>query len=121
MDEIGMAIRALQQKEVFKQKEVEAIHKAIEQLEILASLVEPESTPASMDYAGLSITEATKRLLKEKGPLSTRQIADELIRRGITTNSKNFAMTVYVILREAEGIARNTSKKWELADAPIAE
>jgi hypothetical protein len=62
----------------------------------------------------LGITDATIRWLREVGePKNTRQIADELKRRGIQTRSKNWIATVYATLANAKEFMRKDDK-WEL-------
>jgi hypothetical protein len=62
----------------------------------------------------LGITDATIGWLREVGePKNTRQIADELKRRGIQTRSKNWIATVYATLANAKEFMRKDDK-WEL-------
>lgn len=62
----------------------------------------------------MGITDATIRWLREVGePKNTRQIADELKRRGIQTRSKNWIATVYATLDNAKEFKRK-NKMWEL-------
>ncbi len=106
--EMQAAIQALRAQAEQKQRELAAVEKALGHLEQVARMVDPESMPASSEYTGLAIAEAAKRLVTELGrSASTREIAQALLKRGIRTNSKNFSMTVYTILRESPHFKRN--------------
>lgn len=78
-------------------------------------------SPAAMQsWHMLSITDGTEKLIQELGPLDTREIADQLTRRGIRTKSVNFIPTVYASLRESPRFVRlateeNGRGKWALA------
>ncbi len=106
-DEMAGAIALLRAKRASKQQEIEALDRAIAQIEQVMAMVEPGSVPVSTEYAGLSIGAAAKRWLTEIGrPASTREIAEALLANGVRTSSKNFTMTVYTIIREDPAIGR---------------
>jgi hypothetical protein len=59
------------------------------------------------EYAGMGIIEAAKRFLKETAePQATRQIANGLRKRGLTTKSAKFVATVYATLRNSREFTR---------------
>lgn len=65
---------------------------------------------------GVGIAEGTEILLREKGKLDTREIADLLKARGVRTKSQNFIPTVYATLRESPRFVRlQGERKWDLA------
>lgn len=68
----------------------------------------------SLNWATLGISEATEKLLVEKGPLDTGTIAKILLERGITTKSKTFVPTVYATLRESKRFVRLPSRTWDV-------
>lgn len=75
--------------------------------------------PKSKEYDGLGITKATQRLYAELGgetKLTTREIAEELLKRGINTRSKNYVATVYATLDNAQEFKRTKDGKWELVE-----
>jgi len=66
------------------------------------------------DYKNLGIIDATRRLLQETGhELTTREIANALLDRGVQTKSKNFVPTVYATLSNSKDFARK-GEKWGL-------
>jgi hypothetical protein len=66
------------------------------------------------DMTNLGIVDATKKLLAEVGhELSTREIADAIRDRGVSTTSKNFVPTVYATLANAKDFTRKNGK-WDL-------
>ena len=72
-------------------------------------------------FFGMSIAEATKKLLSmKKKPLSTQDIADILIRGGMTHSSEKFANTVGAGLNRLDkndgGIVNISRGKWGLAE-----
>jgi len=96
-------------------KQIDMIDKTIEQMEATIQAISPSLVPKSTKYAEMSIAEAARTFLVEKGgPATTREIADALIDNGVKTTSKNFSMTVYTILRETQGFDRKTPY-WQLA------
>lgn len=116
-DEMAAAAQLLRAKKAAKQQEIDAIDRAILQIEQVMAMVEPTSVPTSTEYAGLSIGEAAVKWLEEAGrPAATREIAEALISRGIRTTSKNFSMTVYTIIRETPRILRLGQGLWGLKD-----
>jgi len=58
-----------------------------------------DSSSSARDFKGLRIVDATERLLAEKGQSKgTKEIANELLRRGLQTTSKKWVATVYATL-----------------------
>lgn len=70
------------------------------------------------NWGHLGIVESAKRLLKETGqPMTTRELAEEMVRRGVKTKSKRFSATVYVVLRESPHFAFDSNiEKWSLKE-----
>jgi len=98
-------------------KQIEMIDRTIEQMEATIQAISPSALPKSTKYADMSIAEAARAFLTDKGsPATTREIADALIDNGVKTTSKNFSMTVYTILRETQGFDRKTPY-WSLTPA----
>jgi len=118
-DELAHAIVLLKTKLAAKQQEVEALNRAISQLEQVARVVEPGSTLVSTEFAGLTIGEAAKRWLAEIGrPATTREIAEALLANGVQTTSKNFTMTAYTIVRTLPEIEKDEHGLWRLRQVP---
>lgn len=72
--------------------------------------------PKSREFEHTGITEATKQLLREKGPMSTRDLADTMLDRGIKTRSKNYVATVYATLENSSAFKRTKDGNWELVE-----
>lgn len=73
------------------------------------------SLPTPISWRDVSITEGAERLIREHGPLDTREIADQLRLRGVRTKSANFIPTVYASLRESPRVVRlEEARKWDL-------
>lgn len=113
--EMLAALEGFRRQRIELTKQIEMIDRTIEQMEATIAVISPSSVPHSTEYAGLSIAEAARRFLTERGtPATTREIAEALLAKGLTTTSKNFSMTVYTILRETAGFERKTPY-WQLA------
>ena len=119
--EMRAALEAFRRQRLELTKQIELIDKTIEQMEATIEAISPSSDPKSTKYADMSIAEAARAFLTEKGsPATTREIADALIDNGVKTTSKNFSMTVYTILRETQGFERKTPY-WQLASSKASK
>ena len=100
--------------ELAKRKDdIISLEHAIAVLKGNASNRELMNVPQSMEFQHLGTTEAVKRLLKEFGPLGTRDLADKMQDRGIKTRSKNFVATVYATLEQNKSFKRSKDGLWE--------
>jgi len=83
------------------QAEVEKIEEALRALKMEISS-DLSRLPRRQDMLGLGIVEAAEKFLAEVGvPKTTKEIADELIARGVKTKSKRYVPTVYATLDNA--------------------
>lgn len=100
--------------------DTKALEQAIAILEGKAILIADENDTLK-DFEGLGIVEAAKRFLKEVGePKTTGEIAAELLRRGVTTQSKRFVPTVYATLdnsHEFTRLGKGRTGKWTPKEA----
>ncbi len=85
---------------------------AISQLHRIMDQVHPGVRTQS-EFEGMGITEATERLIKEKGPLSTAELSKEMLARGLRTKSKRLVPTVYATLTNSVKFVRQ-GDKWDL-------
>jgi hypothetical protein len=97
-----------------------ALRQAIDILEGRSILVAPDDAPR-MDFSGLGIVEAAKRLIRETGgPLGTKDIAEQILKRGVVTTSKNYVPTVYATLDNSPEFVRvggaGRKGKWQLKE-----
>lgn len=111
------AVEMLKAERNQKAQELAALDQAIALLEGNAMLVADRGAvlPSQRaDFEGLGITDAAKRLVKELGrPLTTREISDGLLDRGMKTKSKNFTATVYATLTNSKQFKRTKDERWE--------
>lgn len=121
MTETG-ALEAIEQAIARKENELLALRQA-------AAVLRGEQTtavaiaglPKSRDFADLGIVAGTKQLLREQGPMDTRNIADQLLDRGLRTRSKNFVATVYATLDNSPAFKRDRKTSlWSLAEGESA-
>lgn len=104
------------------QQRLSALREETEKTEaVLAALNEHSGLkPISLQgdsWAHLGIVESAKRLLQEANnrPMTTRELADEMKRRGVQSKAKRFPATVYVVLRDSPHFFFNTKlEKWTL-------
>lgn len=83
-------------------------------LNALESTAVVAGVPVRQDFKHMGITEAATRLLEESDrPLSTREIADTLLMRGVVTRSKAFIPTVYATLANSTAFEREGAN-WRL-------
>lgn len=99
------------------EREAKQFDEAIAQLKNLILVVEPsEVGPLSREFEGLSIGDATRRWLTEVGEgKTTREIAETLLSRGMTTRSDNYVATVYSILVKDPQLVRKNGL-WDLRE-----
>lgn len=116
LDELKAELAQLEK----SQGRVQALRQAIAILEGDVILVSPDGAP-HMDFSGLGIVEAAKRLIKETGePMDTKTIADRILARGVTTASKRYVPTVYATLDNSPEFTRvggtGRKGKWALKE-----
>lgn len=112
MTEIDLAISSLQRAIEARRTELTGMEQA---LAMMQGSTGHTATPHTTEYEGLGITEATKRYLTEMGsPRETRDIADAIRQRGLTTQSRNFVATVYATLSNSSSFTRKDGL-WTLA------
>ncbi len=82
----------------------------------LASLDGEQSADQPGSWTSLGIVAAARRLLRERGePMSSRELADEMRRRGVRTASKRLVTAVYVVLRGSPHFEFDKAlEKWRL-------
>ena len=113
--QVHHALGALERLRESKLRELKAVERAIQQLADTMTADYPRDEPESLEYRNLRITDAARHWLAHSGtPQSTREIAEGLLSRGLTTRSRNFVSTVYATLAHAEGIQRTTDGRWAL-------
>lgn len=113
MDEIQALIDQMARQRDAKLAEAAQFDSAIKALQ--TKIIIADSTPVSQDYAGLGIVEASRRWLQEVGGnKTTREIADAIRQRGLTTKSKDFIPTVYATLRNASKDFAREGDSWLL-------
>jgi hypothetical protein len=128
--EFETALRALRTLREQKLREIERIDLNISNFEtLLATLPGMQEKLAAMGtptdrYVGLSVPKAAAVFLKDvkQEPAVTKEIAEALLRGGITTASKNFEATVYTLLRESTAPRyRRTpdGRGWWLQETPL--
>ncbi len=111
------AIGALERLKNSRLREVRAIDNAIRHLTTAMPVHYPEAAPASLEYRNVSIIDAAKHWVSQAGsPQLTREIAEALVSRGITTRSRNFVSTVYATLAHAEEFQRTHDGRWMLRE-----
>lgn len=116
------AVNKLQEARLAQQQIVDAeqaklaqFDQAIAQLQHTILVVDPEHMPKRNDYQFMGITEAVKRWLTEVGEARTnRDIAEELLARGIKTKSADFSKTVRSTLHNSDAFIRTDDGKWQL-------
>jgi hypothetical protein len=117
--QVHHALHALERLRDTKLKELKAIEGAIRQLADAMASGDRQERPASLEYRNVGITDAAKHWLGQIGaPQSTREIADGLVNRGITTRSRNFVSTVYATLAHAAEFQRTADGRWTLRAGP---
>ena len=95
-----------------KEVRVEVIDDLIRSLtQMKAETLVPEGKPLT----GLNILEAAETVLKERGPMTTPEIAQTLMARGVKSNSKNFVATVYASLKAAKDRFKREGGTWVTA------
>ena len=113
--QVHHAIGVLERLRDSKLREVKAIDRAIRQLANTMPVHYPENAPASLEYKDVSITDAAKHWVGQIGtPQLTRDIAEALVNRGITTRSTNFVSTVYATLAHSDQFQRTHDGRWML-------
>jgi ribosomal protein L28 len=141
LSETLTTLEGLHQQKAMELRELEALMRGLERLrdgtpittarqEFVAQITEQIQRPATVstptvpksnEWANLSVTAATAKLIEELGPLDTRVIAETLVARGVRTKSTNFIPVVYSSLKESPRFFRNVdTKKWEIAKDPMA-
>lgn len=76
-----------------------------------------DNLPRRQDFEGLSLVEAARRWLAEVGEAkTTKEIADEILARGVKTTSRRFVPNVYASLNNSEKFVRRKDK-WQLKEA----
>ena len=116
MEAVKNAIEELEKQKQAKLLEIEAIDKVLTELSNAILVISPSELPRTREYADLGIVEATVRWLKEVGePRNTREIADALLSRGLTTKSGNFIATLYATLANSKKLVRNEGL-WSLPE-----
>lgn len=111
-------IEMMEQELTKKKDEVMALEQALAVLRGNTTARELMYLPKSREFEHLGTTEAVKRLLREFGPKSTRELAELALDRGIKTRSKNYTATVYATLEQnASAFKRNEAGQWELVGA----
>jgi hypothetical protein len=117
VSDIATAIEGLERQKQLKLVEVAKLDEALKTLRGLEGSVEPSMAPRSEEYRGLGIADAAKRWLRENGGThSTREIADALLARGLSTNSKNYTATVYAVLAALKHQFKRTREGWALKE-----
>ena len=100
-----------------KRAEAKALEQAIALLSGSDTVVIYDSGPVQQDFKGLGIVDAATRYLREVGePKSTKDIADELLKRGLETNAKKWTATVYATLdnsKQFHRIGQGRKGRWE--------
>ena len=100
-----------------KEREAEALRTAIQILSGETIQHVMSTAGKRMDYQDLGVTAAAKRFLREMPePQDTRAIADALLKRGLTTSSKNFIATVYATLNNGKMFKRTKDNRWQLVE-----
>jgi hypothetical protein len=104
-----------------KEREAEALRTAIQVLSGEAIQRVMSTAGQRTDYQDLGVTAAAKRFLREMPePQDTRAIADALLKRGLTTSSRNFVATVYATLNNGKMFKRTKDNRWELVEGEEA-
>lgn len=75
--------------------------------------------PASMKYANISVRWAILDLLHDAGPMSTAEIAETLVDKGVQTKAANFANNVSAVLsttmkEKHSEVEQLADGKWQL-------
>lgn len=106
MDDVQELINQMSQQRDAKLAEAAQFDNAIRALQ--TKIIIADRAPIAQDFTGLGIVEAAKRWLSEVGEAkSTREIADAIRQRGLTTRSKDFIPTVYATLRNSKDFKRD--------------
>lgn len=109
-DNTQEALLLLQRELALKEADVEALRRVVDQLQGRVMILSPELQASSQEYASLGVTEAIRRFMRAaNGDLTTREIVDGLLDRGIRTRSKKLTASVYATLK-------NNSKEFERKD-----
>jgi uncharacterized membrane-anchored protein len=116
---MGQVVAGLEAAREEAAKEVSAAMAKLAQIDrALNELKTPVlATTAGMrrqDFISLGITEAAKRFLLESGPKTTKEIAGELLARGVRTKSKRYVPTVYATLKNASAVFERKGSQWAL-------
>ena len=115
--EVRHALGALQRLRHSKLRELQAVEQAIRHLADVMPMDRSDETE-SLEYRNVSIVEAARHWVEHVGaPQSTREIAEALMARGITTRSRNFVSTVYATLTHAGQFTRTSDGRWTLRAA----
>ncbi len=118
MEALQKALDSLRQQRGVLTEELAKVDTAIAQLEgLLDGKVAAVGGGAmrGASYEGLGIADAAMRYLREVGrAASTREIADQIRLRGVTTTSKNYTATVYAVLAGAKDRIVRTPDGWDL-------
>lgn len=85
-----------------------------EMIQHLKTLKASASVPEGPSLAGLNLEDAARAIIKDEGPRGTRELAQTMLARGITTNSKNFVATIYATLKASKDFQR-VGSNWALA------
>lgn len=119
---MATTLDALKQELREAEQRTKALAQAIAILEGSAFLVAPDEgpLPSAQDFRGLGIVDAAKRFISEAGEgKSTKEIADELLKRGMETSSKKWTATVYATLDNSPELVRTGTGrkgKWTLKE-----
>lgn len=115
--QVHHAIEALERLRTSKFRELKAVERAIRQLADAIPVGHSDNAPASLEYRNVGITDAAKHWVRQIGtPQLTREIAEALMNRGITTRSKNFVSTVYATLTHSKEFQRTHDGRWMLRE-----
>ena len=119
LDTLKAELSSAYARRVAAEQEELALSQAISVLEGGSLLLSPDHAPR-LDFSGLGIVEAAKRLIRETGePLSTGTIAEKILARGVVTVSKRYVPTVYATLNNSLDFKRvggsGRKGKWDLA------
>lgn len=111
---LAALLKARDEQALVVAREQAKLNQLEEALNALQSTVTISGVQVRQDFKHMGITEAAARLLEEASrPLSTREIADQIRLRGVTTKSKNYIPTVYATLANSPLFAREGAN-WTL-------
>ena len=115
-NQVHHALNALERLKDSKLRELRAVERAIQELAETMLIGYGRGEPKSCEYMSVGIADAARHCLGQIGtPQSTREIAEALIDRGITTKSRRFVSTVYATLAHAKEFQRTSDGRWILS------